>query len=122
MPRQAGKYQGGGSNAWVISGNHTTNGRNILANDPHLGSLIPNIFYYFEAVMLDDNNEIRSRKFGLMPEGFPTVSIGLSADAAWGSTAAYIDNKDIYYETIRNHSGKMQYKFKDEWLDFRERK
>lgn len=48
-----------------------------------------------------------------MPDGFPTISIGISNIAAWGSTAAYIDNKDIYYETIRNNSGKMQYKFKD---------
>lgn len=41
---------------------------------------------------------------------------------AWGTTAAYIDNKDVYFETIRNESGKMQYLFKDEWKDFIERK
>ena len=54
-----------------------------------------------------------------MPDGVPSVSIGVSELISWGSTAAYIDNKDVYYETIRNESGKMQYKFKDEWHDFR---
>lgn len=55
------------------------------------------MFYYFEAVLLTENNEIKSRKFGAMPDGIPTVSIGVSELAAWGSTAAYIDNKDVYY-------------------------
>ena len=50
------------------------------------------------------------------------MSIGVSELAAWGATAAYIDNKDVYYETIRHHNGKFQYMFKDEWHDFRERK
>mgnify|MGYP000986644872 FL=1 len=54
-----------------------------------------------------------------MPDGLPTVSIGISEICAWGSTAAYIDNKDVYHETVRNNSGKMQYLFKDKWVDFR---
>lgn len=41
------------------------------------------------------------------------MSIGISEIAAWGSTAAYIDNKDVYYETVRNIEGKLQYLFKD---------
>lgn len=105
-----------------MGGEHTTTGRPILSNDPHVGSLIPNLFYYFEVVILTEDNKIRSRKFGVMPDGLPTVSIGISNVGAWGSTAAYIDNKDVYYETIRNNSGTMQYLFKDEWRDFRERK
>ena len=54
-----------------------------------------------------------------MPDGIPTLSLGISELTAWSATAAYIDNKDVYYETVRNNSGKMQYLFKDEWLDFR---
>lgn len=53
-------------------------GRPILANDPHLGSMIPNVFYSFEAVLLNDDNSTKSRKFGVMPDGLPTVSIGVS--------------------------------------------
>lgn len=57
-----------------------------------------------------------------MLDGIPSVSMGVGLDFAYGSTAAYIDNKDVFYETVRNNSGKMQYLFKDEWHDFRERK
>ena len=31
----------GGSNNWVISGNHTKSGEAIFSNDPHLGNGIP---------------------------------------------------------------------------------
>lgn len=54
-----------------------------------------------------------------MPDGVPTISIGISEIAAWGTTAAYIDNKDVYYETVRNNSGKFQYLYQDEWHDFK---
>jgi penicillin amidase len=114
--------EGSGSNSWVLSGEHTKNGKGILASDPHLGSVIPTLFYCHESVLLTEDNKIKSRKFGAMPDGFPTMSIGISEAAAWGSTAAYIDNKDVYYETVRNESGRFQYKFKDQWRDFRERK
>lgn len=75
--------------------------------------MIPNLFYHFEIVRLTENKKVRSRKFGVMPSGIPTLSIGVTDYITWGTTAAYIDNKDIYYETIRNSSGTMQYLFKD---------
>lgn len=34
-----------GSNSFVVAGNRTVNGRPILANDPHLGTLNPSLFY-----------------------------------------------------------------------------
>lgn len=34
-----------GSNAWVVGGNHTKKGKPILSNDPHLGLIIPSLFY-----------------------------------------------------------------------------
>jgi len=36
--------QGRGSNGWVISGNHTTTGKPIVANDPHLDNYMPSIW------------------------------------------------------------------------------
>ncbi len=32
-----------------------------------------------------------------MPDGIPTISTGMSELGAWGVTAAFIDNKDVYY-------------------------
>jgi acyl-homoserine lactone acylase PvdQ len=72
---------------------------------------MPSLFYAHEIVLLDEDNNAVSRKFGAMPSGIPTVSICVSPEFAYGSTAAYIDNKDVYYETVRNNSGKMQYRF-----------
>lgn len=97
FPEMELSVAGSGSNAWVIGGNHTKNGRPLLANDPHLASLIPSLFYCHQIILLDENNQIKNRKFGVMPDGIPSVSIGIGKDFAWASTAAYIDNKDVYY-------------------------
>ena len=34
-----------GSNSWVVAGSHTTTGKPLLANDPHLAPSIPGIWY-----------------------------------------------------------------------------
>lgn len=47
-------YQGGGSNSWVISGEHTYNGKPILADDPHLPTKIPTLWYQ-SAIYYYDN-------------------------------------------------------------------
>ena len=47
FPHISGGVEGTGSNAWIISGEHTFHGKPILANDPHVVSLIPNMFYHF---------------------------------------------------------------------------
>ena len=91
------EFEGSGSNAWVISGNHTENGRPLLANDPHLGSLSPPAFYAYEVGLFDkdDNSEIQT--FGVSMSGVPAISIGINKNQAWGSTASYVDNKDLFY-------------------------
>lgn len=47
------QFEGSGSNGWVIGGNHTENGKPLLANDPHLGTLAPPAFYVSEVGILD---------------------------------------------------------------------
>lgn len=32
------------SNNWVIHGNHTKNGKPLLASDPHLGTGVPSVW------------------------------------------------------------------------------
>ena len=32
------------SNHWVIHGNHTKNGKPLLASDPHLGTGVPSVW------------------------------------------------------------------------------
>ena len=39
------RASGLGSNAWVVSGEHTESGKPLLANDPHLRLEIPSVWY-----------------------------------------------------------------------------
>ena len=48
------EYDTLGSNGWIIGGDHTFHGKPILANDPHLGLLIPSIFTMSELIILDE--------------------------------------------------------------------
>jgi acyl-homoserine lactone acylase PvdQ len=34
--------------------------------------------------------------FGASLNGVPAISVGLNKHFAWGSTASYVDNKDLY--------------------------
>jgi penicillin amidase len=43
---EPGLVEGKGSNNWVISGERTTSGKPLLANDPHLGLGTPAIWFY----------------------------------------------------------------------------
>lgn len=51
--------------------------------------------------LLDENNNVIIQTFGATMSGVPSISIGINKNQAWGSTAAYIDNKDMFYETVR---------------------
>ena len=95
------EYEGSGSNAWVIGGEHTDSGKPLLANDPHLGSTSPPAFYVMELGLLNEDKTVKNQVFGVSMSGVPAISIGLNKDYAWGATAAYIDNKDLFYETVR---------------------
>ena len=45
VPVMLGRGDGIGSNSWVVSGSRTSTGKPLLANDPHLGTGIPGIWY-----------------------------------------------------------------------------
>jgi acyl-homoserine lactone acylase PvdQ len=48
--------------------------------------------------------------------------MGLNNKFAWGSTASYVDNKDVFHETVRDNNGTFEYLFKGKWIPFRVRK
>ncbi|QXF35448.1 penicillin acylase family protein [Photorhabdus luminescens] len=79
-----------GSNAWVISGQHTETGKPILANDPHLSFSAPNLWYL--ATMQGPNLNVT----GATIPGFPSIVIGHNKNITWGVTAAVIDNQDLF--------------------------
>ena len=50
---------------------------------------------------------------GAMLDGFPSISMGLNKNIAWGSTASYVDNKDVFHEKVRINNGVFEYYFKE---------
>lgn len=83
---------GKGSNSWVISGKHTTTGKPLLANDPHLGLQAPAVWY------LVDLKGPNFHVLGASIPGLPGVIIGRNDRIAWGLTNINPDTQDIYIE------------------------
>jgi penicillin amidase len=96
------------SNNWVVSGKRTSDGKPILANDPHLQPTAPGIWYLTELVTPTVHVA------GVTVPGVPGVVLGHNDSIAWGATNVGPDVQDIYYETF-NSEGK--YKTPTGWSD-----
>lgn len=82
----------GCSNNWVLDSQKTKTGRPIVANDPHLGALLPAPWYL--ACIKAPDCEIA----GACYPGTPAFLAAHNEKVAWGITAAFIDNMDLYVE------------------------
>ena len=85
----------GGSNAWVISGDRTSWGHPLLANDPHLVGRLPSIWYESRIVARDFDVK------GACFPGVPFVVTGSNTRVAWGITNSYADTQDLFIERFR---------------------
>jgi penicillin amidase len=103
-----------GSNAFVISGEHTQSGFPILANDPHLAIQIPSLWY----AVSQRGDKLRSRGFSLV--GLPVVIFGRNENVAWGGTNMMADVQDLVIETS-NPEDPKQYLHQQEWKNFETR-
>jgi len=99
-----------GSNSWVIHGNHTTTGKPILANDPHLTNGIPS--YWYNAQLRYGDNYIS----GVSMPGMPAIVIGKTKHVAWGFTAHTVDIGDLYVITRKDN----MYQYDGHWYPLRE--
>src|SRR5207244_12378707 len=84
----------GASNSWAVSGAHSTSGKPLLANDPHLGLTAPNVWYFahLHAPGLD--------AIGATLPGVPGIVIGRNERIAWGATNTGPDVQDLYLEKL----------------------
>ena len=80
------------SNNWVVNGKHTSSGKPLLANDPHLAASAPSIWHlvHLSAPGL--------RVAGVTAPGLPGVVIGHNDRIAWGFTNVGPDVQDLYIE------------------------
>lgn len=98
-----------GSNAWVVSGQRTTSGRPLLANDPHLNLSLPNLWYQVH---------LEGGDFHVAGATIPAtcgVIIGHNRRIAWGLTNARTDNQDLFIEQF-DAADPLRYRWRDEWL------
>ncbi|HKG78330.1 MAG TPA: penicillin acylase family protein [Pyrinomonadaceae bacterium] len=103
-------YGGLGSNAWVIAGAKSVTGKPILANDPHLGSSIPTLWYlaHLNAGDLD--------VIGATIPGLPFIVTGRNRHIAWGLTHLVADVQDVYHERLDGDGRTAEFKGQPEAL------
>jgi len=79
-----------GSNALAISGKRTRSGAALMANDPHLGLMLPNLW------LIAGIKSPSYHAVGLMVPGIPFVALGRNARIAWGGTNMRAASSDLY--------------------------
>lgn len=106
-----------GSNSWAVSGEHTSTGMPLLANDPHLGIQMPSIWYQAHLECKPRSDECPFNVAGFTFAGVPGVVIGHNERIAWGFTNTGPDVMDLYIERV-NPENPNQYEVNGEWVDF----
>ncbi|WP_446667328.1 penicillin acylase family protein [Janibacter limosus] len=100
VPALLGRGDGIGSNSRVVSGDRSTTGAPLLANDPHLGVSMPGIWYQMGLHCREVSDACPIDVSGYTFAGVPGVVIGHNRDIAWGFTNLAPDVTDFYLEQI----------------------
>jgi len=103
-----------GSNAWVVSGEHSLSGKPILANDPHLGYSQPSRWYEMHLRAPDINVA------GVTIPGLPLVVIGHNDSIAWGLTNVMADDADFFVERV-DPDNPLLYMYEGQWSGMQRR-
>lgn len=106
VPQLLGRGEGIGSNSWVVSGERSSTGKPLLANDPHLGISMPGIWYQVGLHCREVTTQCPLEVSGYSFAGLPGVVIGHNADIAWGFTNLGPDVTDFYLELVDDDSGR----------------
>ncbi|GAA1193158.1 hypothetical protein GCM10009654_57980 [Streptomyces hebeiensis] len=106
-----------GSNSWVVSGDYTTTGKPLLANDPHLAPQLPSLWYQMGLHCRSVSEQCQYDVAGYTFSGTPGVIIGHNKDIAWGFTNLGADVTDLYLEKVDGDS----YLYGDEKKRFKTR-
>ncbi len=108
-----------GSNSWVIDGAHSTTGRPIFENDPHLGVSMPSLYYEIGLHSAGAGEEQPFDVAGVAFSPSPSVAIGHNAYCAWGITIGKgVDGWDTYHIKVNPARPLEQYEWNGEWVDF----
>ena len=103
--------EGVGSNNWVVAGSHTTTGKPLLANDPHLKLSAPALWYFARL------HAPGLKVAGATMPGLPLVVLGQNEHLAWGFTNTAPDVQDLYIEQL-DPSDATRYRTPEGWAAF----
>lgn len=102
----------GGSNGWAISGDRTESGLPLVAGDSHRGLEVPNVYYQVH---------LKTPEFQILGHSIPGVPMAMhfahNDYVGWGMTHGGADTQDLYVEQLRRSGNKVEYLFRDEWLE-----
>lgn len=104
-----GSSEGKGSNSWAVAGSHTTSGKPLLANDPHLALGAPALWYFAHLQAPAEQGAPALDVVGATLPGLPFVVLGRTPQVAWSFTNTGPDVQDLYIEQI-NPANPAQYR------------
>src|SRR5690606_18695570 len=79
-----------GSNSFAVSARRSASGAALIASDPHLGVVLPNL--WLSAGMQSPSHHA----VGLMIPGVPVVALGRNRWIAWGGTSLHAASSDLF--------------------------
>ena len=88
--RWLGGLSKSGSNSVAVAAHRTDTGGALMANDPHLGIMVPNVW------LIAGVKSPSYHAVGLMAPGLPIFAIGRNPDVAWGGTNMRAASSDLY--------------------------
>jgi len=84
-----------GSNNWAVSGQYTTTGAALIANDMHLRARVPIIWYRAHMRVRASDSQSALDLNGVTLPGTPLLVAGSNGHIAWGFTNSYGDWVDV---------------------------
>lgn len=91
----------GASNNWAVAGEHTENGRPLIAGDPHQPLHSPSRFWLQHINSADAGGSFNVIGFSFV--GSPGVQLGHNADVAWTATTMGADVLDLWDVELTEH-------------------
>ena len=102
----------GASNVFGATKERSAAGGALIANDPHFELSAPSLFY-LARLQLNKGGVI-----GASVPGTPIILSGRNENLAWGITASYLDDQDIFIEEL-NLSNPNLYRTENGWAEFK---
>lgn len=99
-----------GSNNWAVDGTKTKSGKPMVCSDPHLGFMLPSIWYTAHLSVSGQN------VVGVTFPGAPIVVIGHNDHLAWGMTNMQADAVDYFVETV-DPQNPQRYQHRGQWKE-----